>query len=294
MALFPTLLSALWRARWLLLACGGWPAQIGAQLIDGESGKFVSATDLTLCPGGDGWLHGHCEGCTAIGWFETATAEKPLVLGPDFPVSGLAETRSWWVAGLDSRGHWGPKREVFAFVRMGLQAQFESQSQLTEVGGLPIYFRAECDQPIKAWLWDFGDGEYSSRENPIHHFNREGRYTISLTLTDEWGCSATISREQYIEVGSDTRLLVPNAFTPNGDLTNDEFNTGSEGLAGFQIMVFDAQGQLMFESQDVNFKWDGTDLQGREAAEGTYTWIITARSRSGAEIRRTGSVILLR
>lgn len=42
------------------------------------------------------------------------------------------------------------------------------------------------------FLWDFGDGSPpANQENPLHQYTTAGTFTVSLTLTDSNGCSAT-------------------------------------------------------------------------------------------------------
>lgn len=37
---------------------------------------------------------------------------------------------------------------------------------------------------ITSWLWDFGDGTGSSEQNPVHTYQKEGTYTVSLTVSN--------------------------------------------------------------------------------------------------------------
>jgi PKD repeat protein len=53
---------------------------------------------------------------------------------------------------------------------------------------------------IVSWDWDFGDGETSTEQNPIHTYYAIGTYTVSLTVIDENGLSDTEIMENYIEV----------------------------------------------------------------------------------------------
>jgi len=41
------------------------------------------------------------------------------------------------------------------------------------------------------YQWDFGDGAFSSLENPTHTYTTAGVYTVCLTITDAAGCSDT-------------------------------------------------------------------------------------------------------
>jgi PKD repeat protein len=47
---------------------------------------------------------------------------------------------------------------------------------------------------IVNWLWDFGDGNSSTQQNPSHTYAAEGTYTVSLTVTDSGSLSDTISK----------------------------------------------------------------------------------------------------
>ncbi|TND09398.1 MAG: PDK repeat-containing protein [Bacteroidetes bacterium] len=38
------------------------------------------------------------------------------------------------------------------------------------------------------WLWDFGDGNFSYAQNPVHTYNDPGSFYVSLTVTTTYGC----------------------------------------------------------------------------------------------------------
>ena len=67
-----------------------------------------------------------------------------------------------------------------------LQVQFQSNS--ANGGGV-----------ILSWLWDFGDGQYSTQSNPTHTYNTPGQYTVSLTVTTSFG-SDTQTESAFITV----------------------------------------------------------------------------------------------
>lgn len=48
--------------------------------------------------------------------------------------------------------------------------------------------------------WDFGDGGNATIENPSHEYTSNGDYDISLTVTDEYGCTNTIDSIDYVHV----------------------------------------------------------------------------------------------
>ena len=62
--------------------------------------------------------------------------------------------------------------------------------------------------PLITWAWDFGDGTTSAIPSPSHAYTVDGIYTVSLTVTDDKGCTDVASRD--IEI-----LLKPTAdFAP--------------------------------------------------------------------------------
>ena len=64
-----------------------------------------------------------------------------------------------------------------------------------------------------SWYWDFGDGNNSIFQNPIHTYINNGIYDVTLISSNFYG-SDTITFSQYIEIDS-TNLLIPVGYNPN-------------------------------------------------------------------------------
>ena len=56
--------------------------------------------------------------------------------------------------------------------------------------------------PITTWNWDFGNGNTSNSQSPSIETYSTGKYDVSLTITTQNGCVATISTSEYIQVGA--------------------------------------------------------------------------------------------
>ena len=50
---------------------------------------------------------------------------------------------------------------------------------------------------ITSWLWTFGDGDSAFIPNPVHTYMQNGNYTVRLRVTDNLGCSRTLTRNNY-------------------------------------------------------------------------------------------------
>jgi PKD repeat protein len=53
--------------------------------------------------------------------------------------------------------------------------------------------------PINQWAWDFGDDSTATGADVQHTYTQEGQYTVTLTVTDEFGLSDTLTMVDYID-----------------------------------------------------------------------------------------------
>lgn len=51
---------------------------------------------------------------------------------------------------------------------------------------------------VTQWLWDFGDGNQSTQENPTHTYTQAGNYNVTLTVTDQSGDTDIFGRDIYV------------------------------------------------------------------------------------------------
>ena len=53
---------------------------------------------------------------------------------------------------------------------------------------------------LSQWLWDFGDGNISDQENPLHIYNNAGNFNVSLTVVNSFGCRKTLQKPGLIKI----------------------------------------------------------------------------------------------
>jgi gliding motility-associated-like protein len=125
------------------------------------------------------------------------------------------------------------------------------------------------------WFWDFGDGDFSTEQNPIHEFPNQGGYIITLVAGNSFGCYDTTRLP--IHVDADELIYIPNAITPNGDGRNDWFMPFGAGWSvdDFEMRIYNRWGHLVFVSTDINHPWDGRDKDSHKLVQtGVYVWKI--------------------
>lgn len=141
------------------------------------------------------------------------------------------------------------------------------------------------------WNWDFGDGKTSTAQNPTHQYQNKGTYTVSLQVIDSLGCISTF--ERLIVVSDDYRIMVPNAFTPEG-VKNKTFKPYTRGIASMEFYIFNTWGELLYKSESLEDQgWDGMH-NGKPAQNGNYVYRGKFTSRSGEISERSGVFVLIR
>jgi gliding motility-associated-like protein len=89
-------------------------------------------------------------------------------------------------------------------------------------------------------------------------------------------------------------IYIPNAFTPNGDGSNDFFEMYGDKInwRNLAVSIWDRWGEKVFESDDINFKWDGRYKGAIETGLYIYTISVTYTDGRGQNFK--GSITLIR
>ncbi len=141
------------------------------------------------------------------------------------------------------------------------------------------------------WSWNFGDGDTSLAQNPVHLFPAPGNYNVSLVVMNPIGCNDTIIYRIFVR--EDVAVYVPNSFTPNGDGWNDSFAPMGNGLGDYEMIIYDRWGNEVFKGSALN-SWTGSGSNNKPAPSGVYLYKIDLKDAKFDPQIVTGGVTLIR
>lgn len=134
-------------------------------------------------------------------------------------------------------------------------------------------------------------------EDTDYTFNQSGGFLITLSVSFVQGTD-TIQYEMdepFSVTISESKLEVPNAFTPNGDGINDVFRVkeGYKSIISFKAAVFNRWGKKLYEWNDPAEGWDGRS-GGSDVPDGGYYLHIEAKGADGRKYHIKKVINILR
>lgn len=115
--------------------------------------------------------------------------------------------------------------------------------------------------------------------------------TFSVVGINDYGCWDTAYSE--IIVNADERMIMPNAFTPNGDGLNDFFKIPGDHFTIRRFEIYNRYGQIVYQDSGNNRGWDGK-AKGTACQQGVYQYYIILDFYSGSQKILKGEITLIR
>ncbi len=114
--------------------------------------------------------------------------------------------------------------------------------------------------------------------------------TYQLTVVDSTGCTYILTTHIFV----DSPIYAPNAFTPNHDGVNDDFEIFGRDVVWEELSIFDRWGQQIYVSNSSAPKWNGRAGESLMSS-GTYVWLAKGYHKSSKNpIETSGTVHLIR
>lgn len=139
-------------------------------------------------------------------------------------------------------------------------------------------------------------------EETEYTFTEAGSHRIVLYATFINGTDTVAYTKDYwqdaqpitIQI-SESKLEMPNAFSPNGDGINDVYRAKSnyQSIVEFDAYIFNRWGQKLYEWHDPAGGWDGK-FNGKDVKQGVYFVLVKAKGADGRKYTIKKDVNLLR
>jgi gliding motility-associated-like protein len=185
--------------------------------------------------------------------------------------------------------------EPFTVDNFSVQLQAPAYNNVSIPRGSPVKL-----EPLKAGagtyiLYNAPSGGSSLQQNNTGIFDLPPQ-TADATyyIENQQGDCVSPRVAVEIRVVDESKVALPNAFTPNGDGLHDTWGIRVFGIVKLSYLrVFNRWGQVVFETNDVNRRWDGT-LKGSPLPVGTYYWVLKGVDHLGKPIAEKGPVLIVR
>jgi gliding motility-associated-like protein len=122
-----------------------------------------------------------------------------------------------------------------------------------------------------------------------------GTYWYTVILDDGNGCIYIDSvRIIVLDVFCyDPYIYIPNAFSPDGDGYNDVLSVRGIYIEEMELLIFDRWGNLVFETKDQNFGWDGT-YKGKKLDPAVFAYYLKIICYNEVVYTKKGNITLIR
>ncbi|MGI6242536.1 MAG: gliding motility-associated C-terminal domain-containing protein [Prevotella sp.] len=189
----------------------------------------------------------------------------------------------------------------------------QTETTISESAPLTVTFKANAENTA-GWTahyeWHFykegnRDQVYLKRyeENTTFTFVEAGAHYVELWAVFTQGNDSVAYTDEYwasegspLSVSiSESKLEMPNAFSPNGDGINDIYKAkeGYQSLVEFKATIFNRWGQKIYSWDDPAGGWDGT-FKGKDVKQGVYFVLVKAKGADGRKFNIKRDVNLLR
>jgi subtilisin family serine protease len=267
------------------------PFDLGAGIVDarfvidaliptcGVNSNF-SATPLASCAPAFIEFYSQSPGSTSWSWDfgdgTTSTARNPVHEYLDPGVYSVALTVS-------NGSCQDTETRVDYITISALPAPAFEGAPLTGPAPLDVQFN-DLSTGATQWQWDFGDGEGSIEQSPLHTYDQPGLYTVTLTATNECGFEVA-TQTDYITVTDPVgvpgrgpaagRLSL--AAWPNPLRAATELRLEAPGGEHVEVAIVDLGGRRVYQVYSGTaaagpsaFRWDGNDASGQRVPAGLY------------------------
>ncbi|MEO7530836.1 MAG: T9SS type B sorting domain-containing protein, partial [Sediminibacterium sp.] len=271
---------------YVLANLGKCQARDTMQVIVAPYPDASAGNDMTICYGSRVQLSGTATG-NSFTWTPTSSLINENTLTP---TAGPTKTTTYILSATNSAGCLKPKTDTIIVTVIPIISAYAGRDTAV-LPGQPLQLSASGGV---SYAWSPGTGLSNPFiANPIATLDNSIDSIVYTVRVSNGGCFADDDlKVRVFKTGPD--IIVPTAFTPNGDGRNDVSRPVLLGITKLNFFsIYNRWGQLLFSTTEENKGWDG-NFSGVAQPSGTYIYLASGVDFLGRVVLRKGTVVLIR
>jgi gliding motility-associated-like protein len=145
------------------------------------------------------------------------------------------------------------------------------------------------------WLQVAGNADTYAWQDSSYSMSFKVEQSGIYTVVAQNGCGKDTLTSTINLTACSCQLLLPNAFTPDGDGRNDTFRPlHACEMTEFQMAIYDRFGEMVFRSLNPDQGWNGT-FHGSKVPSGSFVWMVHYFNTATKQpVFKKGSVLVIR
>lgn len=269
----------------------GCSSMDSANIIVAKPFSMQLVPDTFVCMGSAVQLP--VSGAYTYEWINTTTGLNNTT--SDNPSASPAVTTMYTVVGTDQYHCFTDTKNVNVDVKPLPSVQAPEDLRL--LTGSAISLPAIASNDVVKYSWSPSDYlDCTNCQEPVSTPRTDINYVV--TVQTQYGCLSTDTVSIKL-ICAQSRVYIPNAFTPDGDRLNDIFYVKGKGIRSIKSMrVYNRWGQVVYETFNANIEeplrgWNGT-YNGKMAEGAVYVYYIEFVCDTGELFARKGTITLIR
>ena len=239
-----------------------------AKFIDMKTSKVPTGDTYYLCDGETKDVIFTPGNGNIFNFYSLVTDAISLAQANNYTAVNASTATTIYVAGADSLYESTSRTPMYINNSSTAKANF-GQSATTLSLGSPLYlFNSSLN--YTSISWNYGDGITETNiDNPSHIYTAGNTYTITLTATDNKGCSSSKQQNVIVSIGTGIKTF------PNPANTNLAF--GDDITEEGNMQIVNSIGQLIYQKE--NTLLSNTNIETASWPQGVYTILFTALNK---------------
>lgn len=248
------------------------------------------SSGTSICRGFDMQLT--ADGATSYQWINNITGlSNPNIANP---VARPVNTTTYTLVGSDQYNCFKDTADVTITVN-DLPSVNAGPDVLIQ-GGAPYQLTTSSSADVVSWLWSPA-ATLSCADCPSPMAAPKMETAYSIKVANQWGCVAQDTIVVKLQC-TQSKIHIPDAFTPNSDGKNDVFYISGSGIKAIHyVRIFDRWGGILYEKRnpgidDRSSGWNGK-VNGQLVAPGTYVYVVEMECSSGDRFVKKGTITVI-